>query len=318
MFSDRIPRAQPAASQNALASLPTPPHHCGMDSPRIALLGLGIMGGGMARRLLGAGFPLTVFNRTRARAEPLGAAGARIAATPREAAADADIVIGMVADDPASRTLWLGADGALAGLRAGALAVECSTLTVGWIAELAAAAAARGAELVDAPVTGSKPAAAAGELNFLVGATPAALARVKPALAAMGRQTIHLGPVGSGALMKLINNFVSAVQVTAFAEAVAFIERSPLDRAQAVQVLAEGAPGSPIVKTMATRMLPPDFTPNFYLRLMAKDLGYAVDEAAKRGLVLETGSAAWRQFQRGIAGGHGDKDMAAVVEPMRR
>jgi 3-hydroxyisobutyrate dehydrogenase len=289
-----------------------------MASPRIALLGLGIMGGGMARRLLGAGFPLTVFNRSRARAEPLGAAGARIAATPREAAADADIVIGMVADDNASRALWLGPDGALAALPPGALAVECSTLTVGWIGELARAVAARGNELVDAPVTGSKPAAAAGELTFLAGGTAAAVARLQPAFAAMGRATVHLGPVGSGALMKLVNNFVSAAQVTAFAEAVAFIERSPLDRTQAVQVLVDGAPGSPIVKTMAARMLPPDFAPNFYLRLMAKDLGYAVDEAAKRGLVLEMGSAAWRQFQRGIAAGHGDQDMAAVVEPMRR
>ncbi|MEY4813504.1 MAG: hypothetical protein RLZZ162_577 [Verrucomicrobiota bacterium] len=289
-----------------------------MSSPRIAFLGLGLMGGGMARRLLGAGFAVTVFNRTPARAEPLAAAGARVAGSPREAAAGAEVVFSMVADDAASRAMWLGPDGAIAGAARGAVLVECSTLTVAWVQELAQAAAAAGAECIDAPVTGSKNQAAAGELNFLTGGNAAALETIRPALNAMGRSVTHLGPTGSGALLKLINNFLAGVHVAATAEAVAWIERTELDRAQAIAFLSDSAVGSPVTKTVAARMCAPDFTPNFFLRLMAKDLGYASGEAAKAGQQLTSAAMARDVFQRAIAAGHGDKDMSAVVEPLRR
>ena len=289
-----------------------------MSTPRIAFLGLGLMGGGMARRLLGAGFSVTVFNRTPARAEPLAAAGARVAGSPREAAAGAEVVFSMVADDAASRAIWLGPDGAIAGAARGAVLVECSTLTVAWVQELAQAAAAAGAECIDAPVTGSKNQAAAGELNFLTGGNAAALETIRPALNAMGRSVTHLGPTGSGALLKLINNFLAGVHVAATAEAVAWIERTELDRAQAIAFLSDSAVGSPVTKTVAARMCAPDFTPNFFLRLMAKDLGYASGEAAKAGQQLTSAAMARDVFQRAIAAGHGDKDMSAVVEPLRR
>ncbi len=289
-----------------------------MSTPRIAFLGLGLMGGGMARRLLGAGFAVTVFNRTPARAEPLAAAGARVAGSPREAAAGAEVVFSMVADDAASRAMWLGPDGAIAGAARGAVLVECSTLTVAWVQELAQAAAAAGAECIDAPVTGSKNQAAAGDLNFLTGGNAAALETIRPALNAMGRSVTHLGPTGSGALLKLINNFLAGVHVAATAEAVAWIERTELDRAQAIAFLSDSAVGSPVTKTVAARMCAPDFTPNFFLRLMAKDLGYASGEAAKAGQQLTSAAMARDVFQRAIAAGHGDKDMSAVVEPLRR
>ena len=289
-----------------------------MSTPRIAFLGLGLMGGGMARRLLGAGFAVTVFNRNPARAEPLAAAGARVAGSPREAAAGAEGVFSMVADDAASRAMWLGPDGAIAGAARGAVRVECSTLTVAWVQELAKAAAAAGAECIDAPVTGSKNQAAAGELNFLTGGNAAALETIRPALNAMGRSVTHLGPTGSGALLKLINNFLAGVHVAATAEAVAWIERTELDRAQAIAFLSDSAVGSPVTKTVAARMCAPDFTPNFFLRLMAKDLGYASGEAAKAGQQLTSAAMARDVFQRAIAAGHGDKDMSAVVEPLRR
>ena len=289
-----------------------------MSTPRIAFLGLGLMGGGMARRLLGAGFAVTVFNRNPARAEPLAAAGALVAGSPREAAAGAEVVFSMVADDAASRAIWLGPDGAIAGAARGAVLVECSTLTVAWVRELAQAAAAAGAECIDAPVTGSKNQAAAGELNFLTGGNAAALETIRPALNAMGRSVTHLGPTGSGALLKLINNFLAGVHVAATAEAVAWIERTELDRAQAIAFLSDSAVGSPVTKTVAARMCAPDFTPNFFLRLMAKDLGYASGEAAKAGQQLTSAAMARDVFQRAIAAGHGDKDMSAVVEPLRR
>lgn len=286
--------------------------------PRVAFLGLGLMGGGMARRLLGAGFPLTVYNRDPAKSAPLGTAGARIATSPRDAAAQAELIISMVADDHASRSFWLGENGALTAATPGAVCIESSTVTVGWVRELAGAAAARGCEFIDAPVTGSKVQAAAGELNFLVGGPATTLEKARPALAAMSRSITLLGPVGSGALVKLINNFVCGVQIASIAEAVAMIERSGLDRAKAIEVLASGSPGSPLVKTVSARMTASDFTPNFLLRLMAKDLSYAIAEAAGSSLDLATATTALKLFQNGVAAGHGEKDISAVVEPLRK
>lgn len=289
-----------------------------MSKPRVAFLGLGIMGSGMARRILDAGFPLSVFNRNPEKAAPLASAGATVAFSPGQAASQADIIISMVADDPAARAVWLGKDGALSAAARGSVCVESSTATVGWVRELAAAAAARGCEFLDAPVTGSRSHAAAGELRFLVGGSPAALERVAPVLAAMGKTITHLGPSGSGALVKLINNFVCGVQVASIAEAVAMIEQSSLDRDRALEVLTMGAPGSPLLKTIAARMTAADFTPNFFLKLMAKDLGYAIGEGRELSVELATAVAALGDFKGAIAAGLGEKDMSAVVEPMRR
>jgi 3-hydroxyisobutyrate dehydrogenase len=189
---------------------------------------------------------------------------------------------------------------------------------VDWVLELAAAAKSKRCEFLDAPVTGSKNHAANGELNFRVGGDAAALERVRPALAVMGKTISLLGPIGSGALMKLINNFVCGVQAASLAEAVALIERSGLDRAKAIEVLTGGAPGSPLVKLLSARMCERNFAPNFLLRLMAKDLGYARQEGEKHSLRLTTANTALDLFQRSVAGGDGDKDFSAVVEQFRR
>jgi 3-hydroxyisobutyrate dehydrogenase len=295
-----------------------------MTKPRIAFLGLGIMGGGMARNLLTKGFPLAVFNRNAEKSKPFANDSARVASSPREAAENADVIISMVADDNAARSLWFGevragpANGALAGAKAGTICIECSTVTVGWIHELAAAAQKQKCEFLDAPVTGSKNQSASGELNFIVGGDSATLEKVCPIFSAMGKNVSLLGPVGSGALVKLINNFVCGVQIASLAEALAMIERSGLDRAKALEVLTGGAPGSPLFKAVSTRMTTPDFTPNFLLRLMAKDLGYAIQEGGKLSVELVTAKAALEDFQKAIAAGHGEKDIAAVVEPFRK
>jgi 3-hydroxyisobutyrate dehydrogenase len=272
---------------------------------KVAVLGLGIMGTGMASRLSGQGFTVAVYNRS---PRP----GMTIAPTPREAASGADVIISMLADDDAARTVWLGKDGALAGAKPGAVLIDSSTVSPEWIRELSEAAHKHGCELLDAPVTGSKGAAAAGELTFLVGGSDAALATARPVLAAMSKEINHIGPSGSGALMKLINNFVCGVQAVALAEAVAIIERSGLDREIAVGVLTSGAPGSPLVKLLSGRMLTKDFTPNFLMKLMAKDLRYA----QKLGNI-EVVSAALRTFEKAIKAGYGDKDFSSVVETLR-
>ena len=140
--------------------------------------------------------------------------------------------------------------------------------------------------------------AAGGELNFLVGGDSATLEKARPVLAAMGKTISHLGPTGSGAMIKLINNFVCGVQVAALAEALTMIERSGLDRAKALEILTHGAPGSPLVRTVAGRMTAPDFTPNFMLRLMAKDIGYAIQEGGKLSVELVTGQGRAGRFSK--------------------
>jgi 3-hydroxyisobutyrate dehydrogenase len=289
-----------------------------MSKPRVAFLGLGTMGGGMAGRLLSAGFPLAVFNRNREKAAAFSQGGAVVAESPREAASKADIVISMVADDTASRGVWLGDNGALAGVSHGTVLIESSTLTVAWVKELAAAAAKQKCEFLDAPVTGTKPHAASGELMFLVGGPAAALDTARPVLSVLGREVVHLGPSGSGALMKLINNFVCGVQAASFAEAVSLLDAGGLDRARALPILLNGAPGSPMVKRISERVTAGDSTPNFFLRLMAKDLCYAVEEAAQRGIPLRTAASAFTVFEEAVASGHGDEDVSAVITSMRR
>lgn len=288
-----------------------------ITNTRVAFLGLGIMGSGMARRLLGAGARLAVYNRSAERARSLAAEGATVASTPREAVAGAEIVFSMVADDAASHAVWEGGEGALAGVRPGTVLVESSTVTVGRIGDLAESATRIGCELVDAPVTGSKLQAAGGELTFLVGGSDAALARIRPVLEVMGRTIVHLGPTGSGALVKLINNFLAGVQATSLAEAIAIIERSPLDRSLALAAIVNGSPGSPVMKTLASRITAEDYSPNFYLHLLAKDVGYAIAEGERRDVPMATARAALDVLRGSIQHGDGEKDMAAVVEQFR-
>ena len=268
----------------------------------------------MAQRLLSRGFALAVYNRDAAKAKPLVEQGAFLANSPKQAASRSEILISMVADDGASRAIWLGPEGAISGAAAGSLLIESSTLTVGWIRELATSAAAHHLHFLDAPVTGTKPHAASGELRFLVGGSSPALARAKPVLSALGQEIIHLGPSGSGALMKLINNFMAAVQAVSFAEALSLIKAGGLDRDQAVAVLTGGVPGSPMVKRIAARLAAGDFTPHFFLRLMAKDVEYAIAEGRAHGVNLPTAAAALTVFKEAMAAGYADKDFTSVAE----
>jgi 3-hydroxyisobutyrate dehydrogenase len=289
-----------------------------MTKPNVAILGLGIMGAGMANRLLSANFPLVVYNRNREKCIPFASAGAFVAASPRVAASQSEIILSMVGDDVASRNIWLGENGALAGARSNALLIESSTLSGNWIRELAAKAAERGCRFLDAPVTGTKPHAASGELVFLVGGSAEALDAARPVFSVLGRDVVHLGPVGSGSLMKLINNFVCGVQAASLAEAFAMIDAGGLDRAKAASILTGGAPGSGIVKRVADRVATNDFTPNFALRWMAKDIAYAVDDASRNGIALQTAAAALSVFRQAIAEGYGDEDFSAVTKSSKK
>jgi 3-hydroxyisobutyrate dehydrogenase-like beta-hydroxyacid dehydrogenase len=195
-----------------------------MNTQKVAVLGLGAMGSRVAQRLLQANYPVVVFNRNVHKAKSLLAQGALWAATPKEAAQQANIVISMVTDDQASRTVWLAPEtGAMAGLKPEAIAIESSTLSVAWTKALATDLTAQGTAFLDAPVVGSRPQAEAGKLIYLVGGEAATLAQVRGLLLAIGAVVHHVGATGEGMLLKLGVNALFGLQVAALAEMMAIL-----------------------------------------------------------------------------------------------
>ena len=235
------------------------------------------MGHGMAGRYLNAGFTVAVWNRSKAKAEDLIARGAIWATSPEDAAIDADAVITMVADDEASRAVWLTKDGAAATMKAGTLAIECSTVSYQHTLDMARELHSRGLVYIDCPVTGLPEAAAAGRLTLLVGADPADLERAQPFLAPIGSTIRHFGPVGTGTVFKLINNLIGAVQIASLAEGVAIAEQAGLDMKLVAEALATGAVASPQVIRHSKRMIDRNFSgASFTAALRHKDADYAV------------------------------------------
>jgi 3-hydroxyisobutyrate dehydrogenase-like beta-hydroxyacid dehydrogenase len=244
---------------------------------RVAFIGLGRMGHGMAGRYLEAGFTVAVWNRSRAKAKDLIARGARWASSPEDAAKDADAVVTMVADDEASNRVWLGKDGAAAAMKAGALAIECSTVSHAHALKMARELNSRGLIYLDCPVTGLPEAAATGKLTLLVGADPADLEKARPYLAPLCTTIRHFGAVGTGTVFKLINNLLGAVQIASLAEGVAIAEQAGLDMKLVAEALATGAVASPQVIRHSKRMAARDFSgASFTAALRHKDAAYAV------------------------------------------
>lgn len=282
-------------------------------SKNIALLGLGAMGSRMAANLLKADHALTVWNRAPEAAAALVAQGTKQAPTPRQAAAGADFVFAMVRDDEASREIWLSPHhSALEGLKEGAIAIESSTLTPGWIRELSLAVAARGSALLEAPVAGSRPQAEAAQLVYFIGGDEAVLKQVKPLLMATGSTITHVGPLGSGALVKLSTNALLGVQVTVLAELIGLLKRSGADVASAMKAIGGTAAWSPAANNLSASMLAGNFSPQFPIELIEKDFGYAV-EAAGSPEAAPTIAAARGVFQKAIAEGFGSENMTGVV-----
>jgi len=243
----------------------------------VAFIGLGRMGHGMAGRYLEGGFTLAVWNRSKAKADDLVARGARWASSPADAADGADAIVTMVADDDASRAVWLGKDGATETAKAGALAIECSTVSYQHALDLGRDLRARGLVYIDCPVTGLPDAAAAGKLTLLVGAEPADLEKAQPFLAPLGTTIRHFGRVGTGTVYKLINNLMGAVQIASLAEGLAVAEQAGLDMTLVADALATGAVASPQVIRHSKRMVARNFSgATFTAALRHKDASYAV------------------------------------------
>jgi 3-hydroxyisobutyrate dehydrogenase-like beta-hydroxyacid dehydrogenase len=245
--------------------------------PRVAFIGLGRMGHGMAGRYLDAGFAVSVWNRSKAKAEDLIARGARWATSPEDAAIDADVVVSMVADDEASKRVWLAKDGAAATMKAGAIAIECSTVSYDHALNLARELKSRGLVYIDCPVTGLPDAAAAGKLTLLVGADPADLERARPFLEPIGSTIRHFGSVGAGTVYKLINNLMGAIQIAGLAEGLAIAEQAGLDMKLVLESIQAGVAASPQVLRHSKRMVERDFSgATFTAALRHKDAAYAV------------------------------------------
>jgi 3-hydroxyisobutyrate dehydrogenase len=285
----------------------------------VAFIGLGRMGHGMAGRYVDAGFTLTVWNRSRAKAEDLIARGARWAASPADAAVGADAIVTMVADDKASRAVWLGKEGAAATAKAGTLAIECSTVSYGHALDLARELRGRGLVYIDSPVTGLPDAAAAGKLTMLVGAEPADLDAARPYLAPLSTAIRHFGAVGSGTVYKLINNLMGAIQIAGLAEGLAIAEQAGLDMKLVLETLETGVAASPQVVRHSKRMVAREFGgASFAAALRHKDAVYAVALAESLlSSVPLMGRAAVQAYDRAKAHAP-DDDEGKMIEVVSR
>jgi 3-hydroxyisobutyrate dehydrogenase len=277
----------------------------------IAFLGLGSMGAPMARRVLAAGHPLTVWNRTRERAEALAAEGARVAATPREAAEGATLVATMLADPDAVLAAARGEDGLVAGLGPDKVWLDFSTVRPGDSRRFAALAAAKGAEFCDVPVAGSIVPAREGTLKILAGGDPAALERARPLLDAVAKEVLRFGPVGAGAAMKLVNNLMLGVALVGLGESLRLAERLGLDPDRALAWLESNPALAPYAKTKLEYLRAGGEPPFFPVRLMEKDLRLAVEAGGRDLLVTDSARAAYRNARED---GLGDEDFSHVIE----
>lgn len=254
--------------------------------PTLGFVGLGAMGGRMAGRLMAAGYQVIGYNRTAQKAAALVEAGMTLAPSPRAVAEASEAVFSMVTDDAALRAVALGPDGVVAGLAAGATFVEMSTVSPALVRELAAAVAARGAALLDAPVSGSTVTVEQGQASIVVGGDPHVLERVRPYLLAIGPTVTHVGPLGLAKTMKIAINLGLAVQMLAFSEAVLLAEKSGIARERAVEAILKSVVASPMVKYRGPLVLDMPQQPMFDVPMMQKDIQLALDLGRSLGVTL--------------------------------
>jgi 3-hydroxyisobutyrate dehydrogenase len=285
---------------------------------KVAFIGLGRMGHGMAGRYLDAGLELAIWNRSKDKAKDLIAQGARWARSPADAADGADAIVTMVADDEVSRKIWLGTNGAAQTANAGALAIECSTVSYRHALDLGQELRKRGLIYLDCPVTGLPDAAASGKLTLLVGADAADLERAQPFLAPLSTTIRHFGSVGSGTVYKLINNMMGAIQIAGLAEGLAIAEQAGLDMNLVLESILSGVAASPQVIRHAKRMVARDFSgATFTSALRHKDAAYAV--ALAEGLLPDVpmGRAAVQAYDKAKAYAP-DGDEGRMIELISR
>jgi len=285
---------------------------------RVGFIGLGLMGRPMARRLLAAGYGLTVHNRSRGPVEELASMGAFPAGSPREVAERSEAVLLMLPDSAEVEQVVLGKDGLIEGLRAGSVVVDCSTVSPETEVRIAAKLKEIGVDYLDAPVTGSTPAAEGGTLTFMVGGERAAFERVLPILRHLGSRIEHMGPVGHGQLTKLCNQIAVAGNLLAAAEAVLFAKRVGLDPKRVIEVIGAGAASSWQLVNLGPKMVERDFRPGFKAVHLKKDLRIVMEVSERHSLPLPLASLAWQMVRSLVASGYGEQGTQAVIEVLER
>ena len=280
---------------------------------RIGFIGLGIMGKPMAARLVRAGFPVVVYNRSAAAAEELASEGAETAGSPREVAERSDVVVTMLPDSPDVEAVMLGEDGVLAGAREGMLVIDMSTIAPAAARAVHGAFAERRVEAVDAPVSGGEPAAVDGQLSIMAGGSEAAVARAQPIFDVLGKASTHIGPPGAGQVTKAANQIVVALTIQAVAEALTLAAKAGVDPARVREALLGGLAQSKILEVHGERMLEGRFDPGFRIELHRKDLAIALQAAREEGVALLATAQVAELLNALIAQGDGGRDHSALA-----
>jgi len=283
---------------------------------RIGFIGLGIMGQGMAHNLLKAGFELTVWNRTASKMESLVAAGAKAAQTPAKVAAQSDIVIICVSDTADVEAVILGEHGVLAGAQSGSLVIDCSTISPAATQQLAATLAAKGVAMLDAPVSGGSEGAAKGTLSIMVGGEASEVARAMPVFQAMGRTITHVGAIGAGQTVKLVNQILVVNNALGVCEALMFAQAGGVDLAKALQAVQAGAAGSWMLTNRGPQIIARDWRPGFTIDLQQKDLRLVLEAADKLGTPLPSTSLIFQLYRTLQAQGLGSEGNHALIKAL--
>jgi 3-hydroxyisobutyrate dehydrogenase len=279
---------------------------------RVAFIGLGIMGLPMAGRLMDAGVRLTIYNRTKSKSAKLISRGARYAPTPAAAAQDADVILICVTDTPDVQAVLTGAGGVIESARPGMIVVDHSTISPTITRDMAKALEAKGAILLDAPVSGGDIGAKNGTLSIMIGGDRVAFDQVEPLLRNLGKTITYCGPSGAGQLTKLVNQILVSVTNLAVCEALTFAKKNELDLEKIMNALTAGAGSSWQLNNLAPRMISGDFRPGFTINLQQKDLHLVLESAEQSKTSLPATSLVHQLFTAAQAAGHGKDGTQAL------
>ena len=282
----------------------------------MGFMGLGIMGQAMAANILKAGYPLTVYNRTASRAEPLVRLGAQLAATPRELAQAADVIIAMVTGPEAIYDLLWGPEGAAEAFEPGKVFINMSSVAPSFTKEMAVQVTASGAAFIDAPVSGTKKPAEEGTLVILAGGKQERIKELEPLFLTMGQKVIYCGRAGQGSMMKMFINLLLGVMMEGFAEALNFGRLGGLDFDAMLETVSSGAMNAPMFQVKAANLREKNYPPAFPLKHLAKDCKFVLDTAYELGAPVPVGQVLLHLYRLGWAKGWGDEDISAIAKVM--
>ena len=284
----------------------------------VGVIGLGLMGKPMASNLLKAGFPVTVFNRSRPAMDALAAEGAKVAASPADVGRASDVVITMVPDAPDVEAVLLGPDGVCSGAKPGTLLIDMSTIAPAAVRRINDQVTAKGFRMLDAPVSGGDVGAKAGTLSIMAGGTPEDFEAARPVFEAMGKTLTLCGPAGAGQLVKACNQIVGALVLNAVSEAIIFGRAAGVDPDIMIRVLQGGVAATRAMEVRGARMAKGDFAPGFKVAHHLKDLRIVMDEAKAHGLALPSVGRVAAMFETLVKEGNGTLDNSSMLTVIER